>query len=53
MGYYQIGVALELMNAGCNICGCGLLYDDTVPHGGVLSSSAAIEVSTALIATVL
>lgn len=47
-GDYQIGVALELMNAGYEICGCDLLYDDTVPHGGGLSSSAAIEVSTAL-----
>ena len=47
-GDYQIGVALELVNAGYDICGCDLLYDDTVPHGGGLSSSAAIEVSTAL-----
>ncbi len=47
-GDYQIGVALELMKAGYDICGCDLLYDDTVPHGGGLSSSAAIEVSTAL-----
>ncbi len=47
-GDYQIGVALELLNAGYDICGCDLLYDDTVPHGGGLSSSAAIEVSTAL-----
>ena len=46
-GDYQIGVALELINAGYDICGCDLLYDDTVPHGGGLSSSAAIEVSTA------
>ncbi len=47
-GDYQIGVALELMEAGYNITGCDMLYDDTVPHGGGLSSSAAIEVSTAL-----
>lgn len=47
-GDYQIGVALELLGAGYTICGCDLLYDDTVPHGGGLSSSAAIEVSTAL-----
>ena len=47
-GDYQIGVALELINAGYDICGCDLLYDDTVPHGSGLSSSAAIEVSTAL-----
>lgn len=47
-GDYQIGVALELMKEGYELCGCDLLYDDTVPHGGGLSSSAAIEVSTAV-----
>ena len=47
-GDYQIGVMLELMKAGYDICGCDLLYDDTVPHGGGLSSSAAIEVSTTI-----
>ncbi len=47
-GDYQIGVAVELSKAGYDICGCDLLYDDTTPHGGGLSSSAAIEISTAL-----
>ncbi len=47
-GDYQLGVALELQKAGYTIQGCDLLYDDTTPHGGGLSSSAAIEVSTAL-----
>ncbi|MBO7288474.1 MAG: galactokinase [Clostridia bacterium] len=47
-GDYQIGVAYVLQNAGYDICGADMLYDDTVPHGGGLSSSAAIEVSTAL-----
>ena len=47
-GDYQIGVMLELIKDGYDICGCDLLYDDTVPHGGGLSSSAAIEVSTAI-----
>ena len=47
-GDYQIGVAYILQNAGYDICGADMLYDDTVPHGGGLSSSAAIEVSTAL-----
>jgi galactokinase len=47
-GDYQLGVAIELQNAGYEICGCDLLYDDTTPHGGGLSSSAAIEVSSAL-----
>ena len=47
-GDYQLGVALELIKHGCDLSGADLLYDDTVPHGGGLSSSAAIEVSTAL-----
>ena len=47
-GDYQLGVALELQKAGYDIVGCDLLYDDTTPHGGGLSSSAAIEISTAL-----
>ena len=47
-GDYQLGVALELIKDGNTLCGADLLYDDTVPHGGGLSSSAAIEVSTAL-----
>ncbi len=47
-GDYQLGVVDELMKAGYNVCGCDLLYDDTTPHGGGLSSSAGIEVSTAL-----
>ena len=46
-GDYQLGVAVEMMEAGYSMGGCDLLYDDTVPHGGGLSSSAAIEVSTA------
>ncbi len=47
-GDYQLGVALELIKDGYDLSGADLLYDDTVPHGGGLSSSAAIEVSTAL-----
>lgn len=47
-GNYQIGVAAELMKDGIDVCGCDLLYHDTTPHGGGLSSSAAIEVATAL-----
>lgn len=47
-GNYQLGVAYTMQEKGYDICGCDLLYDDTVPHGGGLSSSAAIEVSTAL-----
>ena len=48
-GDYQLGVAYILQNNGYDIQGVDLLYDDTVPHGGGLSSSAAIEVSTALL----
>ena len=47
-GDYQLGVADELAKNGYDIVGADLLYDDTVPHGGGLSSSAAIEVSTAV-----
>ncbi len=47
-GDYQLGVALELIKDGYDVKGCDMLFDDTVPHGGGLSSSAAIEVSTAL-----
>lgn len=47
-GDYQLGVAQELIDAGYDLCGADMLFDDTVPHGGGLSSSAAIEVSTAL-----
>lgn len=47
-GDYQLGVALELIRDGYDLVGCDLLFHDEVPHGGGLSSSAAIEVSTAL-----
>jgi len=47
-GNYQVGVAAELMKDGIDVCGADLLFHDTTPHGGGLSSSAAIEVATAL-----
>lgn len=47
-GNYQLGVADELQKAGYKLVGCDLLYDDTVPLGSGLSSSAAIEVATAI-----
>lgn len=47
-GNYQAGVCVELLKEGYDIIGCDMLYDDTLPHGGGLSSSAAIEVATAL-----
>ena len=47
-GNYQAGVAYYLQESGTPIVGCDLLYDCTVPFGSGLSSSAAIEVSTAV-----
>lgn len=47
-GNYQIGLAYVMKRAGYEICGCDMLFDDTIPHGSGLSSSAAIEVATAL-----
>lgn len=47
-GSYQLGVADELQKAGYGIVGCDLLCHDTVPLGAGLSSSAGIEVATAL-----
>src|ERR1700759_572477 len=45
---YPIGVAVELQNAGVAIHGADLLIESEVPLGAGLSSSAAIEVATAL-----
>lgn len=47
-GDYQLGIAYVMQKKGYQICGCDMLFDDTTPHGGGLSSSAAIEVATAL-----
>lgn len=47
-GNYQLGVADELQKAGYGVPGCDMLFHDTVPLGSGLSSSAAIEVATAL-----
>lgn len=47
-GNYQLGVADELQKARYKLIGCDMLFHDTVPLGGGLSSSAAIEVVTAL-----
>ncbi|MEX1378008.1 MAG: galactokinase [Eubacteriales bacterium] len=47
-GNYQAGVAYMLQEAGYNIVGCDLLYHGTVPYGAGLSSSASIEVATAV-----
>ena len=48
IGNYQAGVAFFLQEEGVEIVGCDLYYDCTVPFGSGLSSSAAIEVATAV-----
>ncbi|HEY1687014.1 MAG TPA: galactokinase [Tepidisphaeraceae bacterium] len=45
---YFRGVAAELLAAGIPLCGMDALVTNTLPVGGGLSSSAAIEVGTAL-----
>jgi galactokinase len=45
---YAAGVLWALRQAGHKICGIDLLVSDTVPLGAGLSSSAALECSTAL-----
>lgn len=48
IGNYQAGVAYFLQQEGVKITPCDLYYDCTVPFGSGLSSSAAIEVATAV-----
>lgn len=48
-GNYQAGVIDEMLKDGYIITGADMLYEDGVPHGGGLSSSAAIEVATACV----
>lgn len=48
-GNYQAGVAYVMQQSGYLISSCDILYDDTVPFGAGLSSSAAIEVVMALV----
>jgi len=45
---YPIGVTLQLEGAGFHLRGANLLIESEVPMGAGLSSSAAIEVATAL-----
>lgn len=47
-GNYQAGVAYMLQNAGYKLIGVDMLFHDTVPLGSGLSSSAAIELATAV-----
>jgi galactokinase len=45
---YVVGVAIELEKAGVALRGQDLFIDSTIPIGAGLSSSAALEVATAL-----
>lgn len=47
-GSYQLGVAQELQREGLRLVGADLLYDGDLPFGAGLSSSASIEVATAV-----
>ncbi|MBO4326421.1 MAG: galactokinase [Clostridia bacterium] len=47
-GNYQAGVAAELAKLGCRLEGADMLFDSTLPFGSGLSSSASIELVTAL-----
>ncbi len=47
-GNYQAGVAYMLQMAGYKLTGVDMLFHDTVPLGSGLSSSAAIELATAV-----
>lgn len=47
-GNYQLGVAWQMQQLGYELSGCEMIFEDQVPIGSGLSSSAAIEVATAL-----
>ncbi|MGB8475650.1 MAG: galactokinase [Candidatus Acidiferrum sp.] len=48
---YPVGVAMELEKAGFRLSGANLIFHGEVPIGAGLSSSASIEVATALALT--
>lgn len=52
-GNYQLGVADQLQKHGYKVPGCEMLFHSTIPFGAGLSSSASIEVATALALVVL
>ena len=45
---YSIGVAAGLVERGAAVTGADILFDSDVPLGGGLSSSASLEVATAM-----
>lgn len=47
-GNYQAGVAKELMKKGYTLTGAQMLMDGIIPYGSGLSSSASIELVTAV-----
>ena len=47
-GNYQAGVAKELALLGAKLQGLDMLYDSTLPFGSGLSSSASVELASAL-----
>jgi galactokinase len=52
-GNYQMGVLSIMKDMGYAVYGMDMLFDETVPHGGGLSASAAIELAAAIaVATV-
>ena len=47
-GAYQFGVCNELQKAGYPLVGCDMLFWGNIPFGAGLSSSASIEMATAI-----
>lgn len=52
-GGYQLGMLCLMQQSGYTIVGMDMLFDETVPHGGGLSASAAIELATGIAAATL
>lgn len=52
-GNYQAGVIHGLLEQGYRICGMDFLFSGSIPFGSGLSSSAAIELTTAVAAAAL